>query len=59
MNYPVALNLRIEPELRAAALAKAQANGLSLAEVVRRLLSHWLTGPVDQVPPEREKPPGG
>jgi len=36
------IGLRIEPELKEAAMAKAEAEDLSLSQVIRRLLRQWL-----------------
>ena len=36
------LALRIDPELKAAAQAKAEAEDLTLSQVVRHLLRDWL-----------------
>lgn len=55
MRYPVALNLRIESDLRTVALAKARHDGLSLAEVVRRLLRMWLAGDVTLPEPGQDE----
>ena len=44
-------NLRIDPELKRAALAKARAEDLTLSQVIRRFLREW----VRDDPPEQEK----
>jgi len=45
------LTLRIDRELKEAARAKAEAEDLTLSQVVRRLLRKWIT----EDPPESEE----
>ena len=47
------LTLRIDPELKKAAQAKAKADDLTLSQVVRRFLREWVA---EDKQPE-EKPP--
>ncbi len=52
MTREVRLALRIDPELKEAAQAKAKAEDLTLSQVVRRLLRNWI---IDDPPTEQEK----
>ena len=45
------VRMRIPKELKAAAMAKAEAEGLTLSEALRRLLAKWTAK--DPPPPEK------
>jgi antitoxin component of RelBE/YafQ-DinJ toxin-antitoxin module len=45
-NLPDRLNLRIDPDLRGVAQKKAEREGLTLSEAIRRLLELWIEGKV-------------
>jgi len=49
------LTIRIDPKLKAKALAKAKAEDLTLSQVVRRYLMQYVAE--NEQPEEGEKPP--
>ena len=47
IRKPERLHLRLEPDLRERAMDKAARKGLTLSEVIRRLLKKWVEGEVE------------
>ena len=45
------LRIRLPSELKTAAMAKAKAEGLTLSDVLRRLLAEWVKPPLPKPPP--------